>query len=163
MLALALAAPARAQQSNASSRTMFEIAPRVSFGSEGSTDVGAAVRLPLKSMFSLEWEAAHRQAEINGLTTSLSLIYDLPTFGRVTPYLAAGVGLEQVGTAAPTPDGFVVRTRTALNVNAGGGVRVALDDRWGVRSDLRWSNGIGRDAPERWRFSNGFTLRSVQR
>jgi opacity protein-like surface antigen len=161
--ALAIAGPARAQQTSAPA-SMFEIAPRVSFGSNGSTDVGAAVRWPLKSKFSVEWEAAYRQAEINGPTTSVNLLYDLPSFGRATPYFTAGAGLERIGSAIVTPAGaLLTRISTAFSVNAGGGVRVAIDDRWGLRSDVRWSNGIGREAPERWRVSNGFTLRSRQR
>jgi hypothetical protein len=164
-MALAVASPAHAQQPGTSTpRTTFEITPRVAFGSAGSTDAGAAVRMPIKGCFSLELDTALRHAEINGLTTSVSVLYDLPSLGRATPYLAAGVGLEQYGTAAAAPSGgLVTRHRTAFTLNAGGGVRVALDDRWGLRSDLRWSNGIGRDAPERWRLYNGVTLRATQR
>jgi hypothetical protein len=164
-MALAVVSPAHAQQPGLSTpRTAFEITPRVAFGSAASIDAGAAVRLPIKGCFSLELDTAFRHAEINGLTTSVSVLYDLPAIGRATPYLAAGVGLEQYGTAFAASDAtLVTRHRTAFTLNAGGGVRVALDDRWGLRSDLRWSNGIGRDAPERWRLYNGVTLRAMER
>ena len=33
-----------------------------------------------------------------------------------------------------------------------------ITDRWGVRSDARWTNGHGRYAGEKWRVYNGATL-----
>jgi hypothetical protein len=55
---------------------------------------------------------------------------------------------------------LIVQPRLAFTLNAGGGVRVPVNDRWGVRADARWSNGIGWAAPERWRVYNGVTFRS---
>ena len=37
-------------------------------------------------------------------------------------------------------------------------LRIPIDDRWGVRTDARWINGTGRDAPEHWRIYNGATF-----
>ena len=96
---------------------------------------------------------------MHALSSHFSLLYDLPTLGRVAPYVAGGIGLEQYGVALEAPQGrLVTQQQTALSVNAGGGVRVPINQRWGVRSDARWFNGLGRTAPERWRLYNGVTV-----
>jgi hypothetical protein len=53
--------------------------------------------------------------------------------------------------------------RTALAVNAGGGLKVAVNDKWGIRTDARWFNGLGRDAGEHWRLYDGVTFRTGRR
>jgi hypothetical protein len=105
----------------------------------------------------------YRRSEVNALTSSVSLLFDFPSIGRVVPYVAGGIGLEQYGIAVASPAGGVLTQRaTALAVNAGGGVRVPLTDQWGLRTDARWSNGMGRSAPERWRMYNGITFRHAK-
>ena len=140
----------------------YEITPHVSVGSNSSTGVGASVRWPIASKLSIEVETAVRQAEVTGLSSSVSLLYDLPSIGRVTSYLAGGVGFEQYGTVAESPLGLVMSKRTTFTVNAGGGIRIPIDDKWGFRTDARWSNGIGR-APERFRVFNGVTFGTAGR
>ena len=136
-----------------------EITPHVSVGSNASSGIGATVRWPVASKLSIELETALRESEVTGLLTNVSLIYDLPSIGRVTPYVAGGVGLEQYGTVFESPlQGLLSQKQTTFTVNAGGGIRVPIDDNWGVRTDARWSNGIGRKAPERWRVYNGVTF-----
>jgi hypothetical protein len=136
-----------------------EITPFVSLGSSTTSGIGAAVRWPLCTNLSLEWEVSQRYAELNALGSSLSLLFDLPKIGAATPYLAGGVGLEQYGYATSGPAASIVtHAGTALTVNAGGGVRVPVDDKWGLRADMRWSNGIGSQAPERLRLYNGITF-----
>jgi opacity protein-like surface antigen len=159
VLVFAVSAGAQDNGDAARSLSPVEITPYVALGSNGSSGVGGAVRWPLGSRFSLELETGYRRAEIDGLTTSLSLLYDLPAWGRLTPYAVAGTGIEQFGTVFQSPDGrLATRKGTALTINAGGGVRVAVNDRWGVRTDARWSNGLGWQAPERWRLYNGITF-----
>lgn len=159
-MALALllfTASARAQDAPQPSRGV-EITPFMSLGSNASSGVGAAVRWPLVSNFSVELESAVRWAEVTSFGASVSLLYDLPNLGPTTPYVAAGIGLDQYGSVVEVPGrGIGLRTTTALSVNAGGGVRVPVGDNWGVRSDARWSNGLGANA-ERWRLYNGVTL-----
>ena len=139
--------------------TGVEITPFVSLGSNASSGVGAAVRWPLGSNFSLEVEMAGRWSEIIALSTSASLLFDLPTIGPATPYVAAGIGLDQYGFPVELPGHAVAtQTGTAVTVNAGGGVRVPVAGSWGVRTAARWSNGIGSKAPERWRLYNGVTF-----
>ncbi len=136
-----------------------EITPYVSIGSLASSGVGTSVRWSLAPKLSIELDTALRQAEVTGLSSSVSLLYDLPSIGRVTPYVAGGAGFEQYGTVVELPlYGLATVKKTALTVNAGGGIRVPIADEWGFRSDARWSNGIGRDAPERWRLYNGVTF-----
>ena len=77
----------------------YEITPHVSVGSNSSTGVGASVRWPIASKLSIEVETAVRQAEVTGLSSSVSLLYDLPSIGRVTPYVAGGAGFQQDRTA----------------------------------------------------------------
>jgi hypothetical protein len=70
--------------------------------------------------------------------------------------------LDQYATATGSPAiGVLVRSATAMSLNAGGGVRVPLTDNVGLRTDARWSNGIGNNAPERWRVYNGITFRKA--
>jgi len=158
--AVLAATSVRAQDaaSDSSSRTAVEITPYVLLGSNSSSGVGASVRWPLVSQLSAELDTSYRRGEIGALNLNLSLLFDLPQAGRVIPYLAGGVGLEQYGTAEVVGGSVVPMERTAFEVNAGGGIRVRADQNWGVRSDARWFNGIGATAPERWRLYNGVTF-----
>ena len=119
----------------------------------------AAVRWPVGARLGVELETELKRAEITAVNIALSLVYDLPAIGPATPYVAAGVGLERFGKAIHQLDGKpLLGTDTGLTVNAGGGIRVPVNDRWGVRSDARWIYGSGRDAPDQWRIYNGATL-----
>lgn len=162
---LAVHGSARAQDAGsgtgdrASPSRPVEITPYVLIGSQLASGVGTAVRWPVGSRFGVELETELKRAEITAVNVALSLVYDLPTIGPVTPYVAAGVGLERFGKAFYRPDGKpLLGSDTGLTVNAGGGVRVPVNDRWGVRSDARWLYGSGRDAPDRWRIYNGATF-----
>jgi hypothetical protein len=144
--------------------TAVTVTPFVSLGSWFSSRVGAAVAFPWTDRISLEAEIGYRRDELNALSAHLSVLHDLPRLGRVTPYLAAGIGLEQYGTAVPQPNNSLATVaRTALSVNAGGGVKVPVDDRWGLRSDARWFNGLGDQAGEHWRVFNGVTVKTGSR
>jgi opacity protein-like surface antigen len=137
----------------------IEITPYVLMGSGSASGAGAAVRWPIGDRLGIELDTEVKRAEITAVNFALSLVYDLPAIGRLTPYVAAGVGLERFGKAFHQPDGPPLRgSDTGLTVNAGGGVRVPVNDRWGVRSDARWVYGSGRDAPDQWRIYNGATL-----
>lgn len=163
-VALVFTAGSAHAQSENSTQEAVTITPFVSFGSFVSSRVGAAIAFPFTDKASLEAEFGYRRQELNALSAHLSLLYDLPTLGRVTPYLATGIGLEEYGVAAPQPDHTVATLpRTALTVNAGGGVKVPVDDRWGIRTDARWFNGLGEQAGEHWRVFNGVTLKAGSR
>lgn len=147
-------------QQNSAVRSAVEVTPFVGIGSAASARIGAAIRFEWTHRLGLELEMDYRRAEINALSSSVSLLYDLPRLGRTIPYLAGGVGVEQYGTALVLPGlGVVTQSGLAFTVNAGGGVRVPVSENWGIRTDARWSNGIGSNAPERWRVYNGVTFR----
>lgn len=156
-------APAQAQfdgEQNSIGRSTVEVTPFVGIGSGASARIGAAIRFEWTRDLSVELEMDYRRAEINALSSNVSLLYDLPHLGRTVPYLAGGVGFEQYGTAFGMPGvGVVTQRKLAFTVNAGGGLRVPVNENWGIRTDARWSNGIGSDAPERWRLYNGVTFR----
>ena len=43
-------------------------------------------------------------------------------------------------------------------MNAGGGLRVPVDEKWGMRTDARWFKSFGRDASEHFRVSQGISF-----
>ena len=159
VLAITIGAkPALAQSADPVTQPV-EITPFVSTGSVLSSRVGAAIAFAFTPTLSLETEVGYRRGEIGAVSSTVSLLYSLPKLGRVTPYLAGGVGLEQYG--APVEQrglGIVAQPRIAFTINAGGGLKVPIDDTWGFRTDARWFNGVGRDVGEHWRLYNGVTL-----
>ena len=161
LLIATMAGPDIAQAQDSGSQAApvkVQITPYVSVGSSASSGVGASVRWSVAPKLGIEVDTALREAEVTGLSSSVNLVYDLPSLGRVTPYVAGGVGLEQYGTLDQQPLGLVAVKKTAFTVNAGGGVRMLIDEKWGFRTDARWSNGLGMQAPERWRVYNGVTF-----
>lgn len=164
MLAV-IAGTARAQPTGSDDKggapAPITVTPFVSLGSPFSSRVGGAIAFPVTDRMSLEAEVGYRRQELNALSAHLSLLQDLPRIGRIRPYLAAGIGLEEYGTAMPQPNGTLATIgRMALSVNAGGGVKVPVDENWGVRADARWFNGVGDQAGEHWRLFNGVTFKA---
>ena len=155
--------PAAAQSTN-QDKAAVEFTPFVSLGSYPSPRVGTAVAFRLTPTFSIEGEVGYRHDTDGRLSASANLLYDLPQIGRLQPYLAAGAGLRRYATASQRSDGtLAVQGRTALAINAGGGLKVPVGDNWGVRTDARWFNGLGRDAGESWRLYNGVTIPAKRR
>jgi hypothetical protein len=152
------ARPARAQESPA-----IEVTPFVALGSIGSSPIGAAITFPVTSNLSVEAEVGYRRGEgdMSALNMNASLLYDLPRIGRVKPYLAAGVGLAQYGRPVVLPNvAYPIGTepRLTTTVNAGGGIRVPVNDSWGMRTDARWFKSFGRDASEQFRVAQGISF-----
>jgi opacity protein-like surface antigen len=158
------ALPAAAQSPDTDKTAPVEVTPYASFGSYPSSRVGAAIAFRLTPNLSVESEVGYRQDVDGRLNATASLLYDLPGIGRLKPYLAAGAGLEEYATASQLPDGtLAVQPRTALAINAGGGLKVPVNDHWGIRTDARWFNGLGRNAGEHWRLYNGLTFPAGRR
>jgi len=156
--------PAAAQSTNTNNAAPVEVTPYVSLGSYPSPRVGAAVAFRLTPTLSVESEVGYLHDTTGRLSATASLLYDLPPMGRFKPYLAAGAGLEEYATAFRLPDGtLAAQSRTAFAINAGGGLKVPVDDNWGIRTDARWFNGLGRDAGEHWRLYNGVTFPTGRR
>jgi hypothetical protein len=140
-------------------RLPVEVSPSISTGSTGAPGVGASVRWAIAPRLGVELESEVRWAELTAVNTHAGVVYDLLTIGRVTPYAAGGIGLERFGYAI-FGAGFppLAGSGTAIATNAGGGVRVSMTDRIGVRVDARWFNPHDERATERWRVSTGVTL-----
>ena len=156
--------PAAAQSTDTDKAAPVEVTPYVSLGSYPSPRVGVSIAFPLTQKLSVESEVGYRHDMTGALSLSAALLYDLPRIGRVLPYLAAGAGLEQYATAFQLPGGaLAAQRRTAFAINAGGGLKVSVNDNWGIRTDARWFNGLGRDAGEHWRIYDGVTFRTGRR
>jgi hypothetical protein len=160
LLALATGAAAQslpAPNSPSTDRLPVEVSTFLSVGGLDASGTGVTARMPIRARLSFEAEAEWRIQDISGLNASGNLVLDLRKPGRVTPYVIGGAGIDRY-TVAFGWSGQIPTTQltSALSVNGGGGVRIPLNARWGMRSDARISNGIGR-GPTRWRVFYGMT------
>ncbi len=156
---VALAAlPARPQDANA-----IEVTPFVALGSNGSSPLGTAITFPITSNLGVEAEIGYRRGEgrMHALNLNASLLYFLPRVGRATPYVVGGMGLAEYGAPVISPttgDPIATEPRVTLTVNAGGGLKVPVDDKWGMRTDARWFKSFGRHASEHFRVAQGISF-----
>jgi hypothetical protein len=158
LVAFTLAAwPAGAQDAKP-----VEVTPYVALGSAGASPVGTAVTFPVTSTLSVETDVAYRRGEggIHALSSSTSLLYSLPRVGHSTPYLAGGIGLSQYGAPVFSSTGSPVGTqpRLALTVNAGGGVKMPMNEKLGLRTDARWFKSFGLQGSEQFRVAQGVSF-----
>ena len=163
ILAFTLGAlPVAAQDAKA-----LEVTPYVALGSAGASPVGAGVVLPITATLSFETDVAYRRGEgdINALSSSTSVLWSLPRLGQLTPYFAAGVGLRQYGAPLFSGDGPPVGThsRLGMTVNAGGGVKLAVGENLGLRTDARWFKSIGEQGSEQFRLAQGISFGTRKR
>jgi hypothetical protein len=151
------ALPVGAQEAKA-----VEGTPYVAVGSAGASPVGAAVTFPLTSTLSLETDVAYRRGEgrIHALSTSTSLLFALPRVGQATPYVAAGLGLQQYGAPVFSSNGPPVGTerRVALTMNAGGGLKMPMSKALDMRTDARWFKSFGRQGSEQFHVAQGISF-----
>ena len=142
--------------------TTVEVTPYVALGSAAASPVGAAVTFPVTSTLSVETDVAHRRGEggIHALSSSTSLLYFLPRVGRSTPYVAAGVGLSQYGAPVFSSNGRPIGTepRVAPTVNAGGGLKMPMNEKLDLRTDARWFKSFGRQGSEQFRVAQGISF-----
>ncbi len=151
--------PAEAQEAEA-----VEVTPYIALGSAAASPVGVAVAFPVTPSLSIEADAAYRRGEgdIHALSMSTSLLWLLPRVGRASPYLAAGVGLSQYGAPvfasnAGPPVG--TQGRLAITANLGGGVKMPMNERMDLRTDVRWMESFGRQGQtEQFRVSQGVSF-----
>jgi len=139
-----------------------EVTPYVAVGSAGASPVGVAVTFPVTSTLSVATDVAYRRGEgpIHALSTSASLLWSLPRVGQSTPYAAAGVGLSQYGAPIFSSDGPPIGTQSdvALTVNAGGGVKMPVNEKLDLRTDARWFKSLGRQGSEQFRVAQGISF-----
>jgi hypothetical protein len=139
-----------------------EVTPYVALGSAAASPVGAAVTFPVTSTLSVETDVAYRRGEgdIHALSSSLSLLYFLPRVGKAIPYVVGGVGLSQYGAPVFSSSGRPIGTesRVALTVNAGGGLKMPMNERLDLRTDARWSKSFGRYGSEQFRVAQGISF-----
>ena len=139
-----------------------EVTPYVALGSAAASPVGVAVTFPVTSTLSVETEAAYRRGEgnINALSSNISLLYFLPRVGQATSYVVGGVGLAQYGAPVFSSNGPPIGTesRLALTVNAGGGLKVPMNEKLDLRTDARWFKSFGRQGSEQFRVAQGISF-----
>lgn len=139
-----------------------EVTPYVALGTPGASPIGTSVTFPITRTFSIESDVAYRRGEgnINALSTNASLLYLLPRAGRSIPYLAGGVGLAQYGAPVFGKSGPPIGTvsRLQMTMNAGGGLKTALNDELDLRTDVRWFKSFGREGSEQFRVAQGVSF-----
>jgi hypothetical protein len=159
---LLAAMPAAAQDPDA-----VEVTPYVAIGSDAASPVGAAVTFPVTSTLGIETDVAYRRGEgrIHALSTHTSLLWSLPRVGSSTPYLAGGVGLSQFGAPVFSSDRLPIGTqsRVAITVNAGGGLKMPVNDTLDLRTDARWFKSFGRHGSEHFRVAQGISFDARKR
>jgi len=158
LVALALGAlPAAAQDA-----TPVEVTPYVAVGSAAASPVGAAVTFPLTSTLAVETDVAYRRGEggIHALSSNVSLLYFLPSVGQLTPYVVGGVGLSQFGAPVFSSNGRPIGTepRVAMTVNAGGGLKMPMNEQLDLRTDARWFKSFGPQGSEQFRVAQGISF-----
>ena len=158
LVAFTLAAlPAGAQDAKT-----VEVTPYVALGSAAASPVGAAVTFPVTPTLSVETDVAYRRGEgrIHALSSSTSLLYFLPRVGRSIAYVAGGVGLSQYGAPAFASNGPPIGTqpRLAMTLNAGAGLKVAMNEKLDWRTDARWFKSFGRQGSEQFRVAQGISF-----
>jgi hypothetical protein len=157
-VAFTLAAlPAEAQDAKT-----VEVTPYLALGSDGVSPIGVAVTFPVTSTLSVETDVTYRRGEgrIHALGTNTSLLWFLPRVGQSKPYVAAGVGLSQYGAFIFSSDGRPIgmQSRVAMTVNAGGGLKMPVNDMLDLRTDARWFKSVGKQGSEHFRVAQGIAF-----
>ena len=139
-----------------------EVTPYVALGSAAASPVGVAFTFPLTSTLSVETDVAYRRGEggIHALSSNISLLYFLPRVGQSTPYVVGGVGLSQYGAPVFSSNGPPIGTqpRLAMTVNAGGGLKMPMNEKVDLRTDARWFKSFGRQGSEQFRVAQGISF-----
>ena len=156
---LVVAATAEAQDAPArpsADRLPVEVSTFLAVGALDASSTGVTARMPIRARRASRPKpnGGWRRSAASGRGQPRA---DLRKPGRVTPYVIGGAGIDRYKVSLGGPQqGSTTQLTSALSVNAGGGVRIPLNARWGMRTDARISNGIGR-SPTRWRVFYGMT------
>src|SRR4029079_7672232 len=138
-----------------------EVTPYVALRSAAASPVGAFVTFPVSSTLGVETDVAYRRGEghITALSSSAGLLYS-PRVGKSTPYVVGGVGLMQYGAPLFSSNSRPIGTgpRLALTVNAGGGLKMPMNDKLDLRTDARWFKSFGPQGSEQFRVAQGISF-----
>jgi hypothetical protein len=147
LAAVTAAAPVSAQPA---------VTPFFAIGDDLAPGGGGAIAFAWTPALSVEVEAS---LGTDAARSSVSLLYDLPRLGRVTPYAAAGIGVQRDEVQSTfTATGLLEHMKkTEFAVNIGAGVTIQTGSRWSYRADFRWYNPDN-EWPESWRVFSGVTL-----
>jgi opacity protein-like surface antigen len=126
---------------------------------------GANERISLEGELGFEpsgTQGEFLQVDTNVWTLSGNVLYHFaqPQF---TPYVTLGLGV--VGSDPDFGDDLLPEdedSTTAFAFNWGGGIKSALNDRVGIRADIRYFNADDL-APDHWRFYGGVMIRNIGR
>jgi opacity protein-like surface antigen len=144
-----------------------------SFGADlrsSGTTAGAALGYGANQRISLEAEFAvapnTRQGQLIEVDSSLwslsgNVLYHFLR-ENFTPYATVGIGVLSANVDLPPGLDLVERSTTGFAFNFGGGAKAALNDRFGIRADLRYINA-GDAAPDHWRLYGGLMIRQLGR
>lgn len=167
------AAPAQAQSALPEPNT-FDITPFIGFGTgfgdealdpfnpSSSFLLGVAVGYNFTTNLSIEGELGIIP-DINGDTNNVDLgittfsangVYHFDTQTKVVPYATFGIGF---GNASLDIEGVDDDSNTEFLFNLGGGVKYPLNDKFGVRGDVRYFS-INDENPNFWRIYGGVTF-----
>lgn len=160
-LFIAAAFVSSASNASAQSPAPVTVTPYVAFGTEGAAPIGMMVTVPVGSGLSVESEVAYRRGEgdMNAMSSSLSVLKDLPTVGPITPYVSGGFGIAQYGTPVIGQAGSPTASaqRLSLTLNAGGGFKVPVRPSMDLRTDVRYFDGLGKSG-DQFRIANGISF-----
>lgn len=124
---------------------------------------GANQRISLEAEFGVAPGA--RQGELivvdsSFWTLSGNVLYHF-TQGNFTPYATAGIGIVSADPDLPVtgPD-VLERDTTSFAWNFGAGAKAGLNERFGLRADLRYFTA-GNAAPDHWRLYGGLVIRRI--
>jgi hypothetical protein len=139
-----------------------EVTPYVGLGSAAASPIGTAVTFPITSTLSVETDVAYRcgEGDIPALSSNTSLLWFLPRVGQSTPYVAGGVGLMQYGAHVFSSNGHPIgaQRRVAMTVNAGGGLKMPMNEKLDLRTDVRWFKSFGLQGSEQFRVAQGISF-----
>jgi hypothetical protein len=87
-------------------------------------------------------------------------LYFLPRVGQATPYVAGGIGVSQYGAPVFSSNGPPIgaQPRLAMTVNAGGGLKMPMNDTLDLRTDARWFKSFGRQGSDQFRVAQGISF-----
>jgi len=140
-----------------------EVTPYVALGTGGAAPVGVAVTFPVTSKLSVETDMAYRRGEgnINALSSDVSLLLFLPRIGKAAPYAVGGIGLAQYGSPVFSPAGgppIGTQSQLAFRINAGGGLKMPMNDKLDLRTDARWYKSFGNQGSEQFHVAQGLSF-----